>query len=73
MNAHEGKRDQGSAAQVFSNEGVDSSAVLESIKQRRQAFRLIVQRKHRFVHQREGTSAHFGHDPSLGNPILEYR
>jgi hypothetical protein len=35
MNAHEGKCDQSPTAQVLSNEGVDSIAVLESIKQRR--------------------------------------
>jgi hypothetical protein len=35
MNTHEGKYDQSPASQMFSNEGVDSFAVLESIKQRR--------------------------------------
>jgi hypothetical protein len=35
MNTHEGKCDQSLAAQVLSNEGVDSIAILESIKQRR--------------------------------------
>jgi hypothetical protein len=35
MNTHEGKCDQSPAVQVLSNEGVDSIAVLESIKQRR--------------------------------------
>jgi hypothetical protein len=34
MNAHEGKRDQSSAAQVLSNKRVNSIAVLESIEQR---------------------------------------
>jgi hypothetical protein len=35
MNTHEGKGDQSPAAQMFSNEGVDYIAILESIKQRR--------------------------------------
>jgi hypothetical protein len=35
MNTHEGKYDQSPTAQVLPNEGVDSIAVLESIKQRR--------------------------------------
>jgi hypothetical protein len=35
MNTHEGKGDQSPAAQVFSNERVESITVLESIKQRR--------------------------------------
>jgi hypothetical protein len=35
MNTHEGKCDQSPAAQMFSNEGVDGIAILESIKQRR--------------------------------------
>jgi hypothetical protein len=60
MDAHEGKRDQSSAAQVLSNERVDSIAVLESIKQHRQTFGLIIQRKHRLVHQRKGTVARLG-------------
>jgi hypothetical protein len=58
---------------VLSNERVDSITVLKSIKQRRQAFELIIQRKHRLVHQREGTAAHFGQYSSLGDPILEDR
>jgi hypothetical protein len=33
MNAHKGKGDQSLTAQMFSNEGVDSITVLESIKQ----------------------------------------
>jgi hypothetical protein len=35
MNMHKGKGNQSPAAQMFSNEGVDSIAVLESIKQHR--------------------------------------
>jgi hypothetical protein len=35
MSMHEGKGDHSSAAQVLSNKGVDSTAILESIKQRR--------------------------------------
>jgi hypothetical protein len=73
VNTHEGKRDQSSAAQVLSNERVDSITILESIKQRRQAFGLIIQRKHRLVHQREGTAARFDQYSSLGDPILEDR
>jgi hypothetical protein len=71
MNAHKGKGDQSPAAQMFPNEGVDSVAVLKSIKQRRKAFGLIVQRKHRLMHKRERTAAHFDQNSSLGDPILE--
>jgi hypothetical protein len=71
MNTHEGKCDQSLAAQVLPNEGVDSIAVLEPIKQRRQTFGLIIQRKHRLMHKREGTAACFGQYSSLGDPILE--
>jgi hypothetical protein len=56
---------------MFSNEGVDNIAILELIKQHSKAFGLIVQRKHRLMHKREGTAAHFGQNSSLGNPILE--
>jgi hypothetical protein len=71
MNAHKGEGDQSPAAQMFSNEGVDSIAVLESIKQRRKVFGLVVQRKHRLMHKREGIAARFGQNSSLGDPILE--
>jgi hypothetical protein len=71
MNAHEGKCDQSPTVQVLSNEGVDSIAILESIKQRRQAFELIIQRKHRLMHKREGAAARFGQHSNLGDPILE--
>jgi hypothetical protein len=56
---------------MFSNEGVDSIAVLESIKQRRKAFGLVVERKHRLMHKREGIATRFGQNSSLGDPILE--
>jgi hypothetical protein len=71
MHIHKGKGDQSSAAQMFPNEGIDSIAVLESIKQCRKAFGLIVQRKHRLVHKREGVAACFSQNSSLGDPILE--
>jgi hypothetical protein len=71
MDMHKGKGDQSPAMQMFSNEGVDSIAVLKSVKQRRKAFELIVQRKHRLMHKREGTAARFGQYSSLGDPILE--
>jgi hypothetical protein len=35
MSTHEGKGDHSSAVQVLSNKGVDSTAILESIKQHR--------------------------------------
>jgi hypothetical protein len=60
VHTHKGKGDQSSAVQMFPNEGIDSIAVLKSIKQRRKTFGLIVQRKHRLVHKREGTVACFG-------------
>jgi hypothetical protein len=72
MSAHKGKGDQSPAAKMFANEAIDSVAVLESIKQRGEAFGLIVQRKHRLVHKREGGATRFGHNSSLGDPILEY-
>jgi hypothetical protein len=70
--AHKGKGDQSPAAKMFSNEAIDSIAVLESIKQHRKAFGLIVQRKHRLVYKREGGMARLGQNSSLGDPIREY-
>jgi hypothetical protein len=72
MSAHKGKGDQSPAVKMFANEAIDSVAILESIKQRGEAFGLIVQRKHRLVHKHEGGAAHFGQNSSLGDPILEY-
>jgi hypothetical protein len=72
MRAHKGKGDQSPAAKMFVKEAIDSVAVLESIKQCGKAFGLIVQRKHRLVHQREGGAAHLGQNSNLGDPILEY-
>jgi hypothetical protein len=72
MGAHEGKGDQSPAAKMLTNKAIDRVAVLESIKQRGEAIGLIVQRKHRLVHKREGGATHFGQDSSLGDPILEY-
>jgi hypothetical protein len=57
---------------MFPNEAIDSVAILESIKQCRKAFGLIVQRKHRLVHKREGGAARLGQNSSLGDLILEY-
>jgi hypothetical protein len=71
MSAHEGKGDYGSAAQMFSNKGVDSIAILESVEQRRQAFGLVVQRKHCLVHQGKGATARFSQHSSLSDPVLE--
>jgi hypothetical protein len=73
MSAHKGKCNQSPAAKMFPNEAIDSVAILELIKQRGKAFGLIVQRKHRLVHKREGGAARLGHNSSLGDPILEYR
>jgi hypothetical protein len=72
MSTHKEKGDQSPAAKMFPNKAIDSVAVLESIKQRGKAFGLIVQRKHRLVHKREGGAAHLGWNSSLGDPILEY-
>jgi hypothetical protein len=72
MSAHKGKGDLSPTAKMFTNEAIDSVAVLESIKQRREAFGLIVQRKHRLMHKREGGAARFGQNSILGDPILEY-
>jgi hypothetical protein len=72
MSAHKGKGDQSPAAKMFANEAIDNVAVLESIKRCGEAFELIVQRKHRLVHKREGGVAHFGQNSSMSNPILEY-
>jgi hypothetical protein len=72
ISAHKGKGDQSPTAKMFTNEAIDNVAVLESIKQRGEAFGLIVQRKHRLVHKREGGAARFGQNSILGDPILEY-
>jgi hypothetical protein len=72
MNAHKGKGDQSPTAQIFPNEAINSVAILKPIKQCRKAFRLIVERKHRLVHKREGGVTRLGQNSSLGNPILEY-
>jgi hypothetical protein len=72
MGAHKGKGDQSPAPKMLANKAIDSVAILEMIKQRREAIGLIVQRKHRLVHKREGGAVHFGQDSSLGDPILEY-
>jgi hypothetical protein len=72
MGAQEGKGNQSPIAKMLTNEAINHVAVLESIKQRGEAIGLIVQRKHRLVHKREGGVARFGQDSSLGDPILEY-
>jgi SAM-dependent MidA family methyltransferase len=72
MSVHKEKGDQCPAAKMFANEAIDSVTILESIKQRGEALGLIVQRKHRLVHKREGGAAHFDQNSSLGDPILEY-
>jgi hypothetical protein len=50
---HKGKGDQSPAAQMLTNEAIDSIAILETIKQHRKAIGLIVQRKHCLMHKRE--------------------
>jgi hypothetical protein len=72
MGAYEGKGDQSPTAKMLANKAIDSFAVLESIKQHRESIGLIVQRKHRLVHTREGGTARLGQDTSLGDPILEH-
>jgi hypothetical protein len=72
MGAHKGKGDQSPAAKMLANEAIDSVAILETIKQRRKAIGMIVQREHCLMHKRECGAARFGKDSSLGNPILEY-
>jgi hypothetical protein len=59
MSAHKGKGDQSTAAKMFANEAIDSVAVLKSVKQRGEAFGLIVQGKHCLMHKREGGAACF--------------
>jgi hypothetical protein len=71
MDANEGKGDHGSAAQMFSNKGVDSIAILESVEQRRQTFRLVVQRKQCLMHQSKGATARFSQHSNLGDPVLK--
>jgi hypothetical protein len=63
--------DHGSAAQMFPNKGVDNITILKSVEQRRQAFGLVVQRKHRLVNQSKGATARFSQHSSLGDPVLE--
>jgi hypothetical protein len=38
---------------MLANEAIDSVAILETIKQRREAIGLVVQRKHCLMHKRE--------------------
>jgi hypothetical protein len=61
MSVHKGEGNQSPAAQMLVDEAIDSIAILEAIKQRREAIGLIVQRKHRFMYKRE-----------CGDPILKY-
>jgi hypothetical protein len=60
MSAHKGKGDQSPTVKMLANEAIDSLAILESIKQCGKAFGLVVQRKHRLMHKREGGAARFG-------------
>jgi hypothetical protein len=71
MSAHEGNGDHGSAAQMFSDKGIDSIAILESVEQRWQTFGLVVQRKHHLMHQGKGATARFSQHSSLGDPVLK--
>jgi hypothetical protein len=72
MSAHKGEGDQSPAEKMLANKAIDSVAILKSIKQCRKAIGLMVQRKHRLVHKREGNAARFSHNSSLDDPILEY-
>jgi hypothetical protein len=72
MGAHKGKGNQGPALEMLTNKAINSFAVLKSIKQSRESFGLIVQRKHHLVHTSEGGAARLGQDSSLGDPILEH-
>jgi hypothetical protein len=53
MSAHKGEGDQSPAVQKLADKAIDSIAILEAIKQRREAIGLIVQRKHCLMHKRE--------------------
>jgi hypothetical protein len=68
---YEGKGNHGSTAQMLSDKGVHSISILESIEQRRQTFRLVVQREHRFMYQSKGASARLSQHSSLGDPVLK--
>jgi hypothetical protein len=57
MSAHKGEGDQSPAAQMIADEAIDSIAILEAIKQHREAIGLIVQRKHRLMHKCERGAA----------------
>jgi hypothetical protein len=72
MSAHKGKGDQSPAAKMFADKAIDSVAILEMIKQHREAIGLTVQRKHCLMHKCKSGAACFGQDSSLGDPILEY-
>jgi hypothetical protein len=71
MSAHEGKGNHGSTAQMLSDKGVHNISILESVKQHRQTFGLVVQREHRLVHRSKGISAHLSQLSSLGDPVLK--
>jgi hypothetical protein len=60
MSAHKGEGNQSPAAQMLADEAIDNIAILEAIKQRREAIGLIVQRKHRLMYKRECGAARFG-------------
>jgi hypothetical protein len=60
MSAHKGEGDQSPVMQMLVDEAIDSIAIPEGIKQRREAIGLIVQRKHRLMHKRECGAACFG-------------
>jgi hypothetical protein len=59
MSALKGEGNQSPAAQMLTDEAIDSIAILEAIKQRREAIGLIVQRKHRLMYKRECGVARF--------------
>jgi hypothetical protein len=72
MGVHEGKGNQGPAAEMLMNKAINSFAVLKSIKQSRESFGLTVQQKHHLVHTSESGAARLGQDSSLDDPILEH-
>jgi hypothetical protein len=71
VDAHERESHKCSASKMFAHKLVYGLSILEVAKQSRQAFRLIIQRKHNLVHNCKGSTAGFGQGRSLSDPVLQ--
>jgi hypothetical protein len=59
MRSHEGEGDQSPTPQVLTNEAVNGFTILEAAKQRRKTVGLVVQGKHRLMHECKSSTACF--------------